>query len=61
MRDVNYRRTRKEIVDKMEEIYILMKENKMEIVKGILYTDALSWVLGDDYLNFEQTGGDKYD
>lgn len=46
-------RTRKEIVDKEEEIYELINKNKIDAVRGILYTDALEWVLGEDYLDFD--------
>lgn len=43
-------RTKKEIVNKISEIYTLMKENKLDVVKGIIYTDALCYALGEDYL-----------
>ena len=46
-------RNRQEIVDKIEEVYRLIRENKMEALRGIVITDALCWVLGDDYLDFE--------
>lgn len=46
-------RNRQEIVEKIEEVYKLIRENKMEVLKGIVITDALCWVLGDDYLDFE--------
>ena len=43
-------RNRQEIVEKIEEVYKLIRENKMEVLRGIVITDALCWVLGDDYL-----------
>lgn len=46
-------RTRQEIVDKIEEMYSLAKENKLDILKVIIMADALYWILGDDYLDFE--------
>nr|DAR26655.1 MAG TPA: hypothetical protein [Bacteriophage sp.] len=46
-------RTRQEIVDKIEEMYSLAKENKLDMLKVIIMADALCWVLGDDYLDFE--------
>lgn len=46
-------RSRQEIVDKIEEIYKLMNDKKLEILRGIVISDALMWVLGEDYLDFE--------
>lgn len=43
-------RTKKEIVNKISEIYTLMKCNEFDIAKGIIYTDALCYALGEDYL-----------
>lgn len=48
-------RTRKEIVDKMEELYKLGREKKLPLEYVIPITDALDWCLGDsDYLDTEQ-------
>ena len=44
-------RTQKEIENKIKELYKLLKENKMEVLRCIITTDALSWVLGEDYLD----------
>lgn len=54
-------RTRKEIVDKEAEIYDLAKKGKISIVGAILYADALEWVLGEDYLDFDDLKGEKDD
>ncbi len=51
----NKTRTRKEIVDKMEELYELGRTNKLPLNYVIPITDALDWCLGDsDYLDTEQ-------
>ena len=44
-------RTEKEIMDKVSELYTLMQDGKLDVLKTIVYTDALCWVLGEDYLN----------
>lgn len=44
-------RTQKEVENKINEIYTLLKKNKINVVKAMLSTDALAWVLGEDYLD----------
>ena len=44
-------RTEKEIKDKIAELYKLANERKVDVLRVIVCTDALSWVLGDDYLD----------
>lgn len=44
-------RSQKEIEDKIKELYDLAREGKIDILRVIVLTDALSWVLGDDYLD----------
>lgn len=44
-------RTEQEIKDKIEELYKLANEKKIDLLRVIVTTDALSWVLGDDYLD----------
>lgn len=44
-------RTQKEIEDKISEIYKLINEGNFDVIRGIVTTDALSWVLGEDYLD----------
>lgn len=52
-------RTREEIENKIKEMYNLLNENKLDILKVIISTDALSWVLGEDYLETNVLVGDK--
>lgn len=52
-------RTREEIENKIEEMYRLLNENKIDILKVIISTDALSWVLGEDYLETNVLVGDE--
>lgn len=51
-------RTRQEIVEKMEEMYKLLKDNKqVNVPRVILAGDVLDWVLGDsDYLDTNTEG-----
>ena len=44
-------RSKKEINEKISELYTLMQDGKIDVLKTIVYTDALCWVLGEDYLN----------
>lgn len=44
-------RTQKEIEEKIAEIYKLINEGRFDAFRGIITTDALSWVLGEDYLD----------
>ena len=44
-------RTKEEIKDKISELYKLANEGKIDLLRVIVTTDALSWVLGDDYLD----------
>lgn len=44
-------RTKEEIEDKIKELYKLANEGKIDTLRVIVTTDALSWVLGDDYLD----------
>lgn len=54
-------RKKKEIQNKIKELYQLANEKKMDILKVIIITDALSWVLGDDYLDTKVLVGDTDD
>lgn len=51
-------RTRQEIVEKMEEMYKMLKDNKqVNVPRVILAGDVLDWVLGDsDYLDTNTEG-----
>ena len=44
-------RSQKEIEDKIKELYDLAREDKIDILRVIVLTDALCWVLGDGYLD----------
>lgn len=44
-------RTEAEIKAKINELYKLANEKKIDVLRVIVTTDALSWVLGDDYLD----------
>lgn len=46
-KDVMYVRNRTEIVEMMEKIYGLIKEGKIDVVRGIVITDVLDWVISD--------------
>lgn len=52
-------RSQKEIEDKIKELYDLAREDKIDILRVIVLTDALSWVLGDDYLDTNIILGDE--
>ena len=52
-------KTREEIENKIKEMYNLLNENKLDILKVIISTDALSWVLGEDYLETSVLVGDE--
>lgn len=52
-------RTQEEIENKIEEMYKLLNENKIDILKVIISADALSWVLGEDYLETNVLVGDE--
>lgn len=54
-------RKKKEIQNKIKELYQLANEKKMDILRVIIITDALSWVLGDDYLDTKVLVGDTDD
>lgn len=52
---MNKTRTRQEIVEKMEELYLYGREGKLPLEYVIPITDALDWCLGDsDYLDTEE-------
>lgn len=44
-------RTEAEIKAKISELYKLANEKKIDVLRVIVTTDALFWVLGDDYLD----------
>ena len=44
-------RTQKEINDKIKEIYQLIEKGEFDVLRGVITTDALCWVLGEDYLD----------
>ena len=44
-------RTKKEINKKINQLYSSLQMNEIEPIRTIIYTDALCWVLGDDYLD----------
>lgn len=54
-------RSQKEIEDKIKELYELAIEDKIDALRVIVLTDALSWVLGDDYLDTNIILGDEED
>lgn len=54
-------RIKKEIESKIKELYKLAQEGKLNILRVIIITDALSWVLGDDYLDTNVLIGDEND
>ena len=45
------KRLSKEIEEKVDSIYKLMEEGKIEKERGLIVVDALSWVLGEEYLD----------
>ena len=44
-------RTKEEIENKITELYDLALAKKIDMLRVIVTTDALSWVLGDNYLD----------
>ena len=54
-------RKKKEIQNTIKELYQLANEKKMDILRVMIITDALSWVLGDDYLDTKVLVGDTDD
>jgi len=46
-------RTKEEIIDKIDELYKLQHEGKRDLLRVIIETDALCWVLGEDYLDID--------
>lgn len=54
-------RTKKEIENKIKELYQLAKQGKIDLVRTIVITDALSWVLGEDYLDTNVLIGEQND
>lgn len=51
----NNLRTRKEIVDKIEELYEFSKNGKLPLSYVMNITDALDWCLGDsNFLDTEE-------
>ena len=44
-------RTKEEIEAKIAELYVLAEKRKIDLLRVIVTTDALSWVLGGDYLD----------
>lgn len=52
-------RTKKEIKNKIKELYELSSKGKFNILWIVIVTDALSWVLGDDYLDTNVLIGDE--
>ena len=44
-------RTKEEIENKIAELYELASAKKIDLLRVIVTTDALSWVLGGDYLD----------
>lgn len=43
--------TNEEIENKIAELYELASGKKIDLLRVIVTTDALSWVLGSDYLD----------
>lgn len=54
-------RSEKEIKEKINELYTLANEGKIDTLRVIVTTDALSWVLGDDYLDTDVILGGEED
>ena len=44
-------RSENEIDEKIDEIYNYVASGNINPMIGIVWTDALSWVLGEDYLD----------
>lgn len=54
-------RTKEEIENKIAELYELASAKKIDLLRVIVTTDALSWVLGDDYLDTDVILGSEED
>lgn len=52
-------RTKEEIEKKIEELYALSSLGKIDILRVIIITDALRWVLGENYLDTVELIGDE--
>jgi len=52
-------RTKEEIENKIAELYELAEKRKIDLLRVIVTTDALSWVLGDDYLDTDVILGNE--
>lgn len=52
-------RTKKEIENKIKELYELSSKGKFSILWVVTVTDALCWVLGEDYLDTNVLIGDE--
>ena len=44
-------RTKEEIENKIRELYTLVQTGDYDVLRCIVTTDALEWVLGEDYLD----------
>lgn len=52
-------RTKKEIENKIKELYELSSKGEFSILWVVTVTDALCWVLGEDYLDTNVLIGDE--
>lgn len=44
-------KTKKEIVEMIDKLYTILSNHPEQTLRIITYTDCLSWVLGEDYLD----------
>lgn len=44
-------KTKKEIVEMIDKLYTILNNHPEQTLRIITYTDCLSWVLGEDYLD----------
>lgn len=44
-------RTKKEIVEMIDKLYSILQSHPEQTLRIITYSDCLSWVLGEDYLD----------
>ena len=44
-------KTKKEIVEMIDKLYVILNNHPEQTLRIITYTDCLSWVLGEDYLD----------
>ncbi len=51
---INYVKSRKQIIDMMEELYKLGREGKMDLTRVLVMTDVLNWVVEEDDTYLEQ-------